>query len=633
MIELLYRYKVILISVFLILCTFVVYEPVTKCDFIKFDDDTYITNNLHVRSGLSWKNVRWAFGFTEIVYWMPLSWLSHIIDCHLFDLKPGLHHLTSLLIHIANTILLFAVLNRMTGTFWPSAFTAALFALHPVNVDSVAWLAERKNLLSTFFWLLTMLTYVYYIRKPNVFRYLLMIVVFILGLLSKPMLITLPFVLLLLDYWPLGRMSRKAGIIVEKLPLFALSAASMYLSSLSFKDPPHTRIMPMELRLANALVSYIKYILKLFWPTDLAILYPYPSYVPAWQSIGSLLLLICISAIVVLLMRKKPYLVTGWLWYTGTLVPVLGLVQIGLWPAMADRWLYVPSVGIFIMAVWGIYDLAGRRRAGKTLLTVLGVLVVLVLSIKTTFQLRYWRDSLTLFEHTLTITRDNYTMHNNYANVLGDLGRFDKALEQLNLSLKINPYSAEVHTNMGNVLVKVGKIDEAIKHYEKAIDLQPGFSEAHYNLAAALAKQGKTSRAVEEYLEALRLEPDNTDALSNLGFELAGQNKFDEAVKYYKKTLELEPHNIIAHGRLAMVLAGQGRIDEAIREIRIVLTASPRDAEMHRNLGILLERQGKISQAIEEYQQVLKIDPNETKTRQLLETVLKAQKNRSANDR
>jgi len=539
--------KYFTISLYLVLAigTFIAYHQILHNDFINFDDDKYVIGNPHVQSGLNLDNFLWAFGFTKIVYWMPLAWLSHILDCQLFGLRPGMHHLTSLLIHIASALLLFAAFKRMTGAVWRSAFVAALFALHPINVDSVAWIAERKNVLSTFFWMLTMLAYVYYTEKPSFSRYLLIIAAFVFGLLSKPMLVTLPCVLLLLDYWPLKRFVRGQILrtIFEKLPLFALTAASTCLSSISFKDP-YTQPAPMNLRIANALVSYIKYIFKLIWPADLAVLYPYPSSVPAWQVIGSLLLLVCVSAIVIWLMRKKPYLVTGWLWFTGTLVPVLGLVQIGLWPAMADRWLYVPSVGIFIIIAWGVYDFCAARQQQKIVLGLSASAALLALSVCTRIQVGCWRDNLSLFSHAQAVTKDNYLMHYNYGVALNKKRLFQQAAIQFTETLRIKPDYGKAHNNLGTALVEQGCLDEAIVHFNKAVQLNPENDNAHYNLGLAYAKKAATEKAVAHLRKSLQLKPDDPYTLINLAAVLIMNKKSNlydssEALKLAERACEL----------------------------------------------------------------------------------------------
>ena len=604
--------KYLTISTYLALAifTFIAYHYVLHCNFSDFDDNSYITENRTVQSGLNRSSVLWAFGFTKIVYWMPLAWLSHILDCQLFGLKPGMHHLTSLLIHIANALLFFAVFKRMTGRLWPSAFVAALFALHPINVDSVAWISERKNILSTFFWMLTMLAYVYYTEKPSVSRYLLIITAFVFGLLSKPMLVTLPFVLLLLDYWPLKRMSFEfwniRKLVIEKLPLFVLTAASTYLSSLSFKDPytaDTTQIVPIGLRIANAIVSYIKYILKLVWPTDLAVLYPYPSFVPGWQIAGSLLLLICISAIVILLMKKKPYLLVGWLWYVGTLVPVLGLVQIGLWPAMADRWMYVPAVGIFIMLVWSVDELTAKLPLRKPLLITTSGIIIAAMLICTRTQVMLWRDSFTLFRYTLDIAPENPLMNNNLGVVLAQQGNYEQAVENYHKAIQDYPDYAEAYYNLGIALQKLGQSDEAIISYRQALKLNPDYAKAYLNLGATLMDAGRSDEAVLYFNKTIQLNPDSVEAYNNLGQLFLSQGKLDEAIGYFRRALQIEPDYVLSLGGLAKILATHPdpNIRDPLQAISLAERAAEltnyQDAKVLQRLAMVYASAGQFNQA------------------------------------
>jgi tetratricopeptide (TPR) repeat protein len=606
------KYFTISIYLALAVTTFIAYHQILHNEFVDFDDNMYVTENSHVQSGLNRDSFLWVFGFTKIVYWHPLTWLSHILDCQLFGLRPGMHHLASLLIHIASTLLLFTAFKRMTGAVWRSAFVAALFALHPINVDSVAWIAERKNVLSTFFWMLTMLTYVYYTEKPNISRYLLMIAAFVFGLLSKPMLVTLPFVLLLLDYWPLKRFEKKQvkKLILEKLPLFILTAVSTYVSSLSFKNPSGTQTSPMYLRLANALVSYIKYIFKMIWPADLAVFYPYPFSVPAWQVIGSLLLLICISAIVIWLMRKKPYLITGWLWYTGTLVPVLGLVKIGLWPAIADRWMYVPSVGIFIIIAWGFYDLFARWRLSRILISILAAAFLSALGICTYFQTFYWRNSITLFEHATAATKNNYIMLNNLGNTLVSQNKLDEAVRQFNSALQIYPTYAPTYNNLGAALELQGKLNDAIYCYRQVVRLDPDFPEAYNNLGKIFRAQGKEEQAISYYLKALELKPDFAEAHYNLANILTAQDKLYQASIHYRKAIQIAPRNADAYNNLANVFQLQGKLDEAINLYRQVLSINAGYAPGHHNLAGLLMKTGHFDDALEQYLEASRLKPD-----------------------
>ncbi len=605
----------------LMAATFFTYWPVRTHDFVKYDDDKYVTDNRQVQSGLNERSVRWAFTSGYASNWHPVTWLSHMLDCELFGLQPRGPHLVNVLLHIANAVLLFAFLKRTTGAVRSSAFVAALFALHPLHVESVAWVAERKDVLSTFFWMLTMLAYARYADKPKIARYLLVLLLFGLGLMAKPMLVTLPFVLLLLDYWLLERTRRLPfrSLLLEKVPLAALAVASSIVTFLVQRNSGAVQpidAIDLRSRLGNALVAYVSYIGKMFWPQDLAVLYPHPgASLPAVKVLCCGLLLIAGSICFLWAGRRRKYLAVGWLWYIVTLIPVIGLVQVGV-QAMADRYSYVPLTGLFIMLTWGVAE----TRRGRGLATTLGMIaVVCVLAVVTSHQLRYWQNSVTLFEHTLAVTRDNYVMHNNYANFLMEAGRTTEAVDHFRRSLQIEPDRPEVRNNLGNAYSRIGKPGDAVEQYRQALRLNPNFAEAHYNLALVLSEQNRISEAVEEYREAIRLDPDNADALSNLGYELAQTGQFERAIELYRKALEIQPAHVITHGRLGLALAAANKANDAIAEFRMVLKARPDDTEMWCNLGILLDRQGANSEAVDCYRRALQVDPANTKARNLLD--------------
>jgi tetratricopeptide (TPR) repeat protein len=586
--------------------------------------------------------------------WHPLTSLSHLLDYELFGLEPAGHHLTSLLFHIASTLLLFGILKRMTGAIWASAFVAAAFALHPLNVESVAWVAERMNVLSTFFWLLTIAAYIRYAERPGVGRFLLVVWVFGLSIMTKAMVVTLPFALLLLDYWPLNRLQWRRRVeqedssepqahqtgsqgvsiwhlLLEKTPLFLLTIG---LSTVTYIAQQKGGVMsdlgnvPLKYRAANALVSYVTYIRKMVWPSRLAVFYPHPfDKLPLWQVLASALLLLIITIAVILLIRRRRYPAVGWFWYMGILVPVIGLVQVGS-QAMADRYTYLPFIGLFIMIAWGLPDLLAKWRYRSVALVAAALAVLLALAVCTRLQLRHWRNNKALFEHAISVTGDSFVMNNNYANILNRIGQVENAIGYFYRALRIKSNSPEVHNNLANALGKLGRIDEAIKHFKKALELRPGFAQAHYNLAIALDKQGEIDEAIGEYRLALRFRPDNVDTLNNLGFALAKKGNFNEAIEHYRKALKLEPENVIAHGWLGLALAAVNRFDEAIEQFQIVLKASPDDLEMHCNMGILLDKQGKTDEAIKAYRRALQINPNYTKARNLLKAAEAAQQNR-----
>jgi Tfp pilus assembly protein PilF len=557
------------VCLLLIAIIFAVYVPVHNYPFTSYDDDVYVLKNQHVRSGITKSSVGWAFGFDDKdkTYWHPLTWLSHMLDVQLFGINSGRHHLTNLLFHMANTVLLFLVFSRMTAAIWPSALVAALFAVHPINVDSVAWIAERKNVLSTFFWMLTVLVYTVYVKQPDIWRYGAVLLAFALGLLTKPMLVTLPFVLLLLDYWPLGRIGfrppraeRAMCVILEKVPLLMLSGLSVVLSSASVKGMGNVTSfisVPFSLRIANGLVSYVKYVAKLLWPQNLAVFYPYPKMLPLGQVIGALILLMGLSVLILRTMRDQPYLIVGWLWYLGTLIPVIGLVQVGLWPAMADRWAYVPSIGIFIMIAWGAADLAAKWRYGKIGLPFTSALLGAVLMIMTGVQVQYWADNVSLYEHAIDVTGDNYVAHNNLGVVLAEQKKPTAAKEQYTKAIQIKPNFATAHFNLGVVLEENRRLAEALMHYAEAIRINPAYVEAHNNLANGLVVQGKITEAIEHYAYALKLNPDDPELHNNLGVALMKSGQAEQAIENFKTAVRIKPDYFAALKNLRLALNAQ----------------------------------------------------------------------------
>ena len=603
------------IGLFLTVATLVVFWQAHDHAFIGYDDTKYVTANYYVQAGLSKEGLIWAFTTTHASNWHPLTWLSHMLDCQLYGLNPRGHHLTNVFFHLLNTLLLFLVLQRMTGVPWRSGLVAALFALHPLHVESVAWVAERKDVLSTFFLFLTLLSYIWYVARPGFYRYLLILLFFALGLMAKPMLVTLPFVLLLLDYWPLRRIksfqltrsdravttrpselnSQTLRLIWEKIPFFLLATASStvtFLVQARGGAVASLEVFPFETRLANALVSYVRYLGKMFWPQDLAVFYPHPGQsLPMWQAAGAGLLLLVISITVVRLGRRYPYLPVGWLWYIGTLVPVIGLVQVGA-QAMADRYTYVPLIGLFLMIAWGVADLLGSWRYGKPALAVAAPLLLSALMVCATFQVSYWKNSLTLFEHTLRVTSHNSQVHNNLGNVLTQKGKLQEAISHYTKALEISPNYAEAHINLGVALTRQGRLKEAIKHYSAALQLKSNSAELHNNLGVALFELGDIPGAIKNYLAAVQLKPDYAEAHNNLGNGLAKLGKLSEAEIHYAKALKLRADYPEAHNNLGVALARQGRLREAIAHFREAVRLAPNFAQARTNLELALQEAG-----------------------------------------
>jgi Flp pilus assembly protein TadD len=586
--------------------TVLAFQPVLGCDFVNYDDGDYVKDNPHVQGAFSAANLTWAWMTAHAANWHPLTWLSLMLDTQLFGKGAWGYHLTNLLLHLANTLLLFGLLRRLTGATWRSALVAALFAVHPLHVESVAWVSERKDVLSTLFGFLTLWAYARYAEAPGLGRYLLVVLGLALSLLAKPMLVTLPFVLLLLDYWPLRRWRPAAAasddgtppqpaipvgrLLLEKLPLLVLSAAS---SAVTVWAQQHGRAfqeladLPLPARLSNALVSYVDYLRQTIWPSDLAVLYPHPgANLPAWQVAGAAFLVLAVTALALWGGRRWPYLLVGWLWYVGTLVPVLGLVQVGL-QARADRYTYVPLIGIFLLLSWGLTDLARRWRCREVLACAAGLALICFMAI-TWAQARYWNDSVTLWHHTLEVTEGNYVAHNNLGEILTEQGKAAESSQHFREALRIRPDCPEAHNNLGIALVNQGEAAEAIRHLREAVRLKPTDSEAHNNLGIALVNQGEAAEATRHFREAVRLKPGNTSAHNNLGGILLNQGQTTEAARYFRESLRLKPDNPQAHNNLGIALYRQGKRAEAIQHFREAVRLSPEFRQATHNLRIAL---------------------------------------------
>jgi Flp pilus assembly protein TadD len=587
------------VLIMLVVGTTCVYWPTRTSDFISFDDNAYVAENPHVRSGLSKDGIHWAFNFADKdkTYWHPLTWLSHMLDVHLFGMNPGQHHFSNVLIHIANTLLLFLLLHWMTGALWRSAIVAALFAVHPINVDSVAWISQRKNVLSTLFWMLTLGGYVFYTHKPNLFRYLLVVIAFIFGLLAKPMLVTLPFVFVLIDYWPLKRLVIGKSVrdwlkpnyllILEKVPLLILSGLSVYLSSASVQKMSNIislESVDINLRISNALISYPKYLAKMLWPSKLAVFYPYPNTVPLWQLMGSSALLTGITIGVIWLLRRYPYLTVGWLWFIGTMVPVIGLVQVGLWPAIADRWAYVPFIGLFIMIAWGGKEVVCRWQIKPVFMAFAAGILLLALTMTSRTQVGVWANSITLYSHTLRVTENNFRMNNNFALALAEAGRYEQSLVHMRAALDKRPNNPDYINNLGYVLMEQGRYEEAIRNFERAIKLNPRKWRVHQNLATVLMQTDQANEAVSHYHIALDLAPDNKKVLNDLANAMVRQGRITDALPYYSKALSRDPNDPEIHNNFGVALIQMGRFEKAVNHFRKALQLKPDYAAANENL-------------------------------------------------
>ena len=624
-----------LICLLLAIATIVAFEQVRLNDFVGYDDPFYVTENSNVNNPER-QSILWALTTTEVANWHPVTWLSHMLDCRLFGLEPAWHHIISLALHIANTLLLFLVLKHMTSSVWPSVFVAAAFALHPLHVESVAWIAERKDVLSGFFWMLTLAGYLRYAQKPVLSRYFPVFFAFAFGLMAKPMLVTLPFVLLLLDYWPLGRFRRirensdptqpdfrtentkypkcsTLRLIAEKVPLFGLALISSIITYTVQQTAGAMNLLEnfsVKLRIENAAVAYVRYIGKIFYPRSLAVLYPHPlDSLPAWQPIIALAILVVISGFVIFLARRGRFLLVGWLWYLGTLLPVIGMVQVGN-QAMADRYTYLSSIGIFIIVAWAAAKLMKKYRFSKIVFAVSFAAILVILVVCTRAQVKYWKNSLTLYEHALAVTKNNYIMHNNYAKVLVENGQDAEAVNHFKSALEINPRYFRAHNGLGNIYLKQGEIDAAFDHFKEALQISPDYYKALNNMGIVLKEQGKTELAVEKWKQALKVKPDYANAHHSLGLFMAETGKHDEAVEHFKAAVSSRPDWPEAHYNLASLYYQQGRPDLCVKECAEALIIKPDYLIARTTMAYTLAETGQVARAIEHYYTALGFEPN-----------------------
>jgi len=672
------RYRTLFIAIFLAGLTFVTLWGVLKCDFINYGDDLHVYANPSVLAGLTGESIRWAFTTFYEAFWMPLVWLSWMLDQQVYGLNPLGYHLTNLLFHIANVVLLFYVLRRMTKSTWRSALVAALFAVHPLHVESVAWVTERKDVLSTFFWMLTMGAYTLYAERPAIKRYLLVLLFFALGLMSKSALITLPIVLLLMDYWPLGRFGnqekqqgRILRLILEKVPLLALATVSGILSIAARSSNGSVAsldLLPMTLRIKNALVSYIAYLVKTIWPTKLAVFYPHlRNELPMWQVVVSFLLLASLTYLALKSWRKRPYLTVGWLWYLGTLMPMIGIIQVGTF-AMADRFTYVPLIGVFIAVVWAIPELTTQRA--KSVVCVISGIAVLMLSVLAWRQTGYWRNSESLFRHALQVTTNNYVAEARLGVALTSKGNLNEAFQHFDEAMRFDPNPSEArlyradalgaagglddaimeyedvllndeaafgssprgirnrymaHIRVGSLLERKGDFDAAVQHFEDAIHLDRNMPEAPMKTAEALVMQGKTDQAIRKYEQIMRNNQTVPDKLQNrrssymaqvnLGALMESEGKPAEAVAHYEKAIRLERNPLEARMNMAALLRTSGKTDEAIKQYELILRANPKSAATYCSLASALEARKKPKEAVKAYRRGLAADPSSEEAR------------------
>jgi tetratricopeptide (TPR) repeat protein len=619
-----------LLCLLLVITVFWTFFPAIHNDFVNYDDIAYITENSHVQTGLTWESIKWAFETSTASNWHPLTWLSLMVDCGLYGLHPQGHHLTNVLLHTANTLLLFLVLRRMTGAIWRSLWVAALFGLHPLHVESVAWAAERKDVLSTLFWLLTLWSYAKFAEGAKLrngragYFYGLTLVLFTMGLMSKPMVVTLPFALLLLDYWPLARipdyrlkMADIKPLLVEKIPFILLSAvASVITYSVQKSGGAMTTFdrLPFMLRAENTTVSYVRYLGKFFWPENLAVLYPMPREWPLWTVVSSGLVLLGITIMVLALRRSRSHLPVGWFWFIGTLVPVIGLVQVG-GQSMADRYMYVPMIGVLIMIAWSVPEWFKPWQYGKVVVPVATTASAVLCLFITRQQIGYWKDSETLFQHDIAVAGDTPTAEYKLGVFLSNKGDLDGAARHFQENLKLRPDDYHALYALGIISGKKGQFEDAVLYYQAVVKLKPDYAEAHYNLGADLGKLGRLEMAINEYQEALRYNPDYFEAHLSLGVALARSGQFDEALKNFQAAHDLKPENIVALYNLGLAFHSTGQLDQSITTFQRIIELDPGNADVHNNLGLVLREKGQLDEAIGQFQEALRLNPNHVKAR------------------
>jgi len=631
----------------LIAITWLVFGQTVGHDFVNLDDHVYVYENPRIIQGITLDNVIGVFAHLHARNWHPLTSISHMLDCQLFGLNAGGHHFTNVLLHTIAVLLLFLVFHQMTGAFWSSAFVASLFAIHPLHVESVAWISERKDVLSADFFMLTLWAYLHYARSPSVGRYAVVMLFLGLGLMSKPMLVTLPFVLLLLDYWPLKRTcdqnqvfrnsrsevdtrwrvtsGRMFTLVLEKIPLLVLSAFSCAATLLAQSNSKATNgldQLPFTWRFNNAIITYVTYVWKMIWPTRLAVFYPHPNdQLPLWQVILAITFLAVCSLLAILLRKRLPYILTGWFWYTGMLVPVIGLVQVGE-QARADRYTYLPQIGLYVMIAWAVADLARSYRNHRIVLAVAAPAAIAALSACAFVQTSYWKNSETLWTHTLAVTSDNDVAHNNLGYLSLQRGELDDAISHLNTALNIRARNTASHYNLGraliennlaNTLARKGLASEAIPHYEEAVRLRPDYADAYYNFGSVLFREGKIDNAITEWQKALAIQPYDAEAHTSLGTAFGRKGMLRKAITEYQQALQVAPQNRLAMNNLAWLLATSSDASnrDGTRAVALAREAiqlsSDVDPNFLRTLAAAYAEIGRFSEAVATAEQAMQI--------------------------
>ena len=676
--------KFLFICAFLIFSTMGVYWQVTEFEFLDWDDTIYLTENPNVQAGITWDGIKWAFGSFHATNWHPLTWLSHMLDVQVFGMDAGWHHLSNVLFHAINALLLYLILSRITGLMWRSFFVAALFALHPLHVESVAWVAERKDVLSTFFFMLAIYCYTFYIQHPQLKRYLLVVICFALGLMAKPMLVTLPFVLLLLDYWPLkrfpityltdfnvsvlGQRSSVLWLVLEKMPLLMLSIVS---SVITFEaqskggavtgfggSMAHGSVDSVAIgfgwieRLSNALVSYASYLGNTFYPRGLSFFYPYRTEIQSEELIQSAVLILVISLVAIWQIRRKPYLFIGWFWFVGMLVPVSGVVLVG-WQSMADRYTYVPLIGVFMAIAWGVPELTKKWPKRDVILSLAMTASIFACVILSYIQIGYWRNNISLYEHAAEVIPESAFVHFKVGTVLAEKGEYVKAQAAFESALRVEPFDLRSRFNLGLVFLRLKQFENAIEQFNELLKRYPSYTAAEQQIEIAramwkrqqmatavnsspevymrrgilLEQQGRVQDAILVYKQIVQYKPEYIQAHQKLGFLFYKLKRVDEAIAHYKTLAKLQPDSFVVHYNLGLALVDKGQLNEAIKSYQQALRIRPAAAEIYNNLGVAFFRNGMIKQAIDSFQNAIRIKPDYAQAKNNLNRALNVQSN------
>jgi len=610
--------KTLIIYVVFVAVILAVYGQVHQFEFVNIDDNIYVTENYHIKSGITLESIRWALTTTYAEFWHPLTWLSLMADYELYGLHAGGYHVTNLILHILSTLLLFWLFHRMTGALWKSAFVAAFFALHPLHVESVAWVSERKDVLSAFFWMLTLCCYVVYTEKQSVKRYLLVVFSFVLALLSKPMVVTLPVIMILLDYWPLKRFeSKKENVLLwqikEKIPFFACSAIIIFFLLYS----PHQQeaiFKPFSLlsRLANAPVAFMTYLVKTFWPHNMAVFYPFPSSIPAWKVFIASLLITVVCIFVIVKLKRLPYLFVGWGWFAVAIAPVIGIIQISLTApyAMADRYHYLPSIGIAVMLAWGVSHLFNGKNKHKNILFPAAVSIFILFSFFTWRQCGFWKNSESLWEHALKVTKNNFMAHGNFGFVLMSQGKTQEALDHFQQALRLKPDHVLLYLNRGGAYAELGFYENAFADFNKAILIKKDFAASYQCRGIIYSKIGQYRKAVEDFNASLRLKPDDANAYHQRAKAYTGLNLYQPAMKDFNRAIALHPDNADFLNSRGNLYFNLNQYQRAAADFDKAVRLNPQSAEAYSNRGAVCARLGEYEPAIKYFKKALTTNPD-----------------------